>query len=153
MKVVQLRLKIFTIINSTEEKNVRVKFNSNLSFEKHANFLCQMDYTLALAIISHYMVLKPVTLFKKRLWHSCFPVNYKNTFFYWQTLGDCFCKINWIHERALTLVYLNNLSFSEILDLNNSVTMYNKNLKVLVTEIYKFKNEIAPEIIEDIFKL
>ena len=56
-------------------------------------------------------------------------------------------------EGALTLVYLNNLSFSEILDLNNSVTMYNKNLKVLVTEIYKFKNEIAPEIIEDIFKL
>ena len=62
-------------------------------------------------------------------------------------------KINLIHERALRLVYQNNLSFSELLDLDNSVTVHQKNLQVLVTEIYKVKNGIAPEIMKDIFEL
>ena len=49
-------------------------------------------------------------------------------------------KINRIHERAFRLVYQKNLSFSELLDLDNSVTMHQKNLQVLVTEIYNVKN-------------
>ena len=62
-------------------------------------------------------------------------------------------KINRIHERVLRLVYHSNLSFSEILDLDNSVTVHQKNLQALVTEIYKFKNGIAPDIMKDIFVL
>ena len=62
-------------------------------------------------------------------------------------------KINRIHERALRLVYQNNLSFSELLDLDNSVTVHQKTLQVLLTEIYKVKNGIAPEIMKDIFEL
>ena len=62
-------------------------------------------------------------------------------------------KINQIHERALRLVCQNNLSFSELPDLGNTVTVHQKNLQVLVTEICKVKNGIAPEIMKDIFKL
>ena len=62
-------------------------------------------------------------------------------------------KINQIHERALRLVYQKNLSFSELLDLDNTVTVHQKNFQVLLTEIYKVKNEIAPEIMKDIFDL
>ena len=62
-------------------------------------------------------------------------------------------KINRIHERALRLVYQNNLSFSELLDLDNSVTEHQKNLQVLVTEIYKVKNGRASEIMKGIFEL
>ena len=62
-------------------------------------------------------------------------------------------KINRTHERALRLVYQNNLSVSELHDLDNSVTVHQKNLQVLVTEIYNVKNGIAPEIMKDIFKL
>ena len=61
-------------------------------------------------------------------------------------------KINRIHERALRLVDQNNLSFSELLDLDNSVAVHPKNLQVLVTEM-EFKNGIAPEIMKDIFEL
>ena len=57
-------------------------------------------------------------------------------------------KINRIHERALRLVYQNNLSFSELLDLDNFVTVHQKNSQVLVTEIYKVKNGIASEILK-----
>ena len=46
-------------------------------------------------------------------------------------------KINRIHEGALRLVYQNNLSFSEVLYLDNFVTVHQKDLQVLVTEIYK----------------
>ena len=59
-------------------------------------------------------------------------------------------KINQIHDRALRLVYQNNLSFSELLDQHNSVTVHQKNMQVLVTEIYNVKNGIAPETV---FKL
>ena len=62
-------------------------------------------------------------------------------------------KINRIHERALRLVYQNNLSFSELLDLDNSITVHQKNLNFLVTKISKVKNGIAPEIMKDIFEL
>ena len=62
-------------------------------------------------------------------------------------------KINQTHEEALRLVYQNNLSFSELLDLDNSATVHQKNLQVLVTEIYKVKIAIAPEIMKDIFEL
>ena len=55
-------------------------------------------------------------------------------------------KINQIHERALTLVYQNNLSFSNLLDLENSASVPQKNLPVLVKEIYKVKKEQALEI-------
>ena len=48
-------------------------------------------------------------------------------------------KINRKHERFLRLVYQNNLIFSEHFDLDNSVTVHQKNLLVLVTEIYKVK--------------
>ena len=60
-------------------------------------------------------------------------------------------KINRIHELALKLFYQNNLTFSELLDLDNSVTVHQKNVPVLVTEIYKVKNGIAPEIMKEIF--
>ena len=70
--------------------------------------------------------------------------------FYSRNLNN---KINRIHERDLRLVYQNNLSFSELFDLDNSVTVHQKKLQVLVTEIYKVKNGIAQEIMTDIIKL
>ena len=70
--------------------------------------------------------------------------------FYRRNLNN---KINRIHERALRLVYQNNLSFSELLDLDNSITVHQKNLNFLVTKISEVKNGIAPEIMKDIFEL
>ena len=61
-------------------------------------------------------------------------------------------RINKIHKRALRLVYQNkNLSFSELLELGNAVTIHQRNLKVLVTEIFKVKNNLSPEIMKQVF--
>ena len=62
-------------------------------------------------------------------------------------------KINRIHKRSLRLVCQNNLSFSVLLDLDISVIVHQRNLRVLVTEIYKLKYGIAPEIMKEIFEL
>ena len=49
-------------------------------------------------------------------------------------------KINGICERALRLVYQNkDLSFSELLELDNSVTIHQKKLQVFGTEIFQVK--------------
>ena len=62
-------------------------------------------------------------------------------------------KTNQMYERALRSVYQNKLSFSELLYLDNSVTVHQKHLQVLVTEIYKVKNGRAPRIMTHIFEL
>ena len=50
------------------------------------------------------------------------------------------------------LVYQNNLSFSERLDLDKSVTAHHKNLQVFVTEIFTVKNRVASAIMNEIFE-
>ena len=72
-------------------------------------------------------------------------------------------RINKIHERALRLVYkVNKLTFNDPLELDNSVTIHQRNLRnacdrniseMLVTEIFKVKNSLAPEIMTDVFEI
>ena len=146
------KIEDFSIKNSTEEKLLGVKFDSNLSFESHITSLCKKvsQKLHAVARISHYMDLnkrrKQMIAFITSQFSYC-PLIWM---FHSRHLNN---KINWIHERALGLVYQNNLSFSELLDLDNSVTVLQKNLQVLVKKIYKVKHGIAPEIMKDIFEL
>ena len=63
-------------------------------------------------------------------------------------------KINRIHERSLRLVYSDKTSaFQELLDKDKSVSVHNKNIQVLATEIYKTVNGLAPTIMNSIFEI
>ena len=63
-------------------------------------------------------------------------------------------RINKIHERALRIVFKNmNLSFRELLDKDNSVTIHEKNIQSLAVEMYKQSNEISPKIMNEVFPL
>ena len=58
-----------------------------------------------------------------------------------------------MHERALRLVYRSdNLNFQELLDLDNSVTIHQKNLQRLAIEMYKVKNNLAPVPMKNLFE-
>ena len=60
-------------------------------------------------------------------------------------------RINKMHGRALRLVYQNkNLSFNEVLELDNAVTIYQKSFKVLVTRFFKVKNNWSSEIMKQV---
>ena len=72
-------------------------------------------------------------------------------------------RINILRKRALRLTYKENQSsFKELLEKDHSVTIHHKNLQVLVTEIFKVKNDfteifkvkndLAPDIMNDVFK-
>ena len=71
--------------------------------------------------------------------------------FHSRTLNN---RINNIHERALRLTYKDNQSsFKELLEKDHFVTVHHKNLKALVTEIFKVKKDLAPDIMKDVFEL
>ena len=62
-------------------------------------------------------------------------------------------KINKLYERALRLVYDDRQStFEELFNIDRSVTIQQRNLQVLVTELYKVYLGLAPELMNDIFK-
>ena len=124
------KIEDLNIKNSTEEKLLVVKFDSNLSFESHVTSLCKKarQKLHALARISHYMDLNK----RRNLMKDFITSQFNYCPLIWMSYSR-----NRINERALRLVYQNNLSFSGLLDLNNSVTVHQNNLQVLVTEIYK----------------
>ena len=84
--------------------------------------------------------------------------------FYWtikllciNILTFCFRQSNHLtnklQERALRVTYNDYDSrFSILLEMPNESTNHIKNVKVLMTEIYKFLNDLSPPIINDIFQ-
>ena len=57
-----------------------------------------------------------------------------------------------MHERALRIVYQNeDLSFQELLNLDNTPTIHQRNLRKLATEMFKVKNNISPSPIVELF--
>ena len=61
--------------------------------------------------------------------------------------------INRVHEKGLRLTYRNktNKEFQQILRGKNEPTIHQKNLEVLMTEVYKIVNGIAPPIMNSLF--
>ena len=63
-------------------------------------------------------------------------------------------KINHIHDRALRIVYKNNvLSFEELLELHKSFKIHHRNIQSLAIELFKIKNNLSVAIMNDIFQL
>ena len=61
--------------------------------------------------------------------------------------------INKLQERALRIAYNDfNSSFSELLEMANESTIHIRNLKFLLTEVYKFLNGLSPPIMNEVFQ-
>ena len=59
--------------------------------------------------------------------------------------------INKIHESSLRIVTSDkNSCYEDLLNLNNQITVYQRNLQVLMTEVFKITNGLSPPIM-DIF--
>ena len=62
-------------------------------------------------------------------------------------------KITSIHERALRVTYVDNVSsFQELLEKDNSVSIHHKNIQVLATEMFKISKNLSPDIVREIFQ-
>ena len=61
-------------------------------------------------------------------------------------------SINNIHERAVRIVYRDyGSTFQEMLKQKKSVSIHQRNLQILATEIFKTKNGLNPVFTEDVF--
>ena len=61
-------------------------------------------------------------------------------------------KINRLHERCLKTIYNDKqLSFNELLQKDGSVSIHERNLHVLTTEMYKISNGLSTPLMKDIF--
>ena len=69
--------------------------------------------------------------------------------FYDRTLSH---RINHIHERALRFAYKDyQTDIESLLEQRNLVSIYVRNLRLLMTEIYKTKSGLSPPFMKDIF--
>ena len=61
-------------------------------------------------------------------------------------------RVNKLHERALRIVYQDYAcSFTELLEKDNSTTIYVKNIQLLAAELFKAKNGLSPPFMNKIF--
>ena len=62
--------------------------------------------------------------------------------------------INKVQERALCMTYNDQLTdFKSLLSNHNEITIHQRNLQVLMTEIYKIINHIASPIMPSLFEI
>ena len=63
-------------------------------------------------------------------------------------------KINRLHERCLRIVYSDKQStFDELLEKDNTVSVHQRNLQFLATELYKVLNGLSSDLMKDVFTL
>ena len=61
-------------------------------------------------------------------------------------------KINRIPKRALRITYNDkSSSFQNLIEKNKSVTIYDRNIKILATETYKFLQGRSPPLMNEFF--
>ena len=63
-------------------------------------------------------------------------------------------KINRLHERYLRIIYNDKRSsFNALLEKDGSVSIHERNIKILATEMFKVSKNLAPPQMHEIFKL
>lgn len=61
-------------------------------------------------------------------------------------------KSNNVHERCLGLIYSDKrLSYEEFLGKGSSVSVYPRNIQVPAVQMYKVKNDLLPNIFNELF--
>ena len=136
--------------NADSQRLLGVTIDRKLNFNEHVTNLCDnaSRKVQGLARIFPYI---PQTQ-KQLLMNAYFMSRFGYCSLVWmnhsRTLNN---RINGLHKRALSLVYIDFSSFSELLDKNKFVTIHHRDLKTLAYEISKAKNNMAPEILTEIF--
>ena len=135
-------------------KLLGLNFEGRLNFDYHVNTALKKANKKyhALARVCNYMDTKKRGVQMNPFITSQFYYYPLVSMFHSRTLNN---RISKIHERALKLVYNNEtfLSFDYLLKRDQSVSLYQKDLQTLATEICKTKNDLGPKIMKYTFPL
>ena len=136
---------------SKEEKLLGIIFDQTLSFKQHFKTLCKRasQKLHALARISCCMDTEMLKQVMQASVVSHFSYSPLVSMFYDRSLNH---RINYIHERALRFAYKDyQTDFWSLLEQRNLVSIHEKNLQLLMTEIYKTRSGLSPPFMKDIF--
>ena len=140
------------IINGSKTvKLLGVKIDSKLHFDDHVSNICNKvsQQLHALTRISNLMNKDKLRFILKAFIESQFSYCPLIWMFHSRTMNN---RINRLHDRALRLVYKDtNLSFEELLEIDNSFTIHHRNLQRLAIKMYKVKNNLSPPFMKNIF--
>ena len=132
-------------------KHLGIKIDNKLDFNEHiSNIYKKASLELhALARIAPYMNKEKLRILMKTFIDAQFNYCPLIWMFHSRTLNN---KINKLHERALRLVYKDYISsFENLLNIDNTFTIHERNLQKLAKEMYKIKNNLSPSFLIDIF--
>ena len=139
------------IWESDEEKLLGLIIDKNLKFSEHLSTICKKVSAKVTALAR---MVKIIPLEKKRVLMKAFI---ESQFSYCPLIW-MFCsrklnkKINYIHERALRLVYNDyTASFTDLLTRDNSVCVHHRNIQKVAIEMFKVKHNLCPDIFQSIF--
>ena len=122
-----------------------------VAFEKHINELSKKG-NLKLHALTRCA--KFISTEKRHVIFKAFIISQSNYcplvwMFHTKQLNN---RINNLHEKTLRVIYQNGKSFfNELLNLDKSVSIHYRNIKFLLTEIYRVKMGPSPPIMSDIF--
>ena len=142
-----------SIKSSNSEKLLGITIDSQLTFEPHINQMCTKasQKLNAISRISQFMNFDQRKLIVNAFLNSQFSYCPLTWMSHSRSLNN---KINCLHERCLRLIYSDNRSsFQELLSKDDSVTIHQRNIQILATELYKVANNLSPELMKETFPM
>ena len=140
-----------SIIVSNRVKLLGLSIDSKLSFDDHMSSICKKA-SQKLNALSRQCAFLPFyrrKLLMNAFFHSQFSHCPLTWMFHSRSINT---KINNLHFRALRIVYKDeSLSFQNLLDKDNSITIHQRNLRSLATEMFKVTTGLSPTFMIDVF--
>ena len=140
---VDIQISNIKVTNECKVKLLGIHIDSRLNFDYHVSQLCKKT---SKKLQASARIFKYVETSKRRVLVTSFIIP---QFLYYPLIWMFHSQriehwVNKIHEKAVCRIYPSDskLTFKELLDKNKTVSIHQKNLQVLTTEIFKVKLNI-----------
>ena len=146
----KLSVNTFTIDESDEVELLGLTIDKELNFSKHIDKLCRnAQYKLhALRRIRKYLSLEKAKMLGNAFIDSQF--NYAPLIWMFCRKG-LYLKMQKIHHKTLKVIYQSNKTYEELLELSETVSIHQRHLRFLVTEVYKSTSYLNPKFMCSFF--
>ena len=145
-----LKIGSITIKESDEVELLGITIDKALNFKKHTENLClTAHYKLhALRRIRKYL-----TLNKAKLLNAFTDSQFNYTPLIWMLCHKApYLKMQKIHHKSLKVIYQSDFSYDDILQLSNSLSLHQRHLGFLLTEICKSTGTLNSQFMWSYFK-